>query len=142
MVRTDVRRPRPRRAGAPCRHRPRCGTLVAEWYVETVQRLLRRGLVRDCTEVRDEVPAARGTLQPLETAMAFHAGRLGLMCKFDEFGLDTPLNRVLRQCWPQSRQARTCGCPCAHPRDVYCGACMMSAHSRRRIGWYRRTLSS
>ena len=28
--------------------------------------------------------------------MAFYAGRLGLICEFDEFNLDTPLNRVLQ----------------------------------------------
>ena len=38
----------------------------------------------------------RGTVQAMETANAYYQGRVSFSCLFDEFGLDSPMNRVLR----------------------------------------------
>ena len=38
----------------------------------------------------------RGTIDPLASAQAYYAGRIAFACEFDDFNVDTPLNRVLR----------------------------------------------
>jgi 5-methylcytosine-specific restriction enzyme subunit McrC len=70
--------------------------LVARWFVDELERVLRLDLIRDYLDVEDEVQAARGRIDPLGTARLFYAGLPALACEFDEFGLDTPLNRVLK----------------------------------------------
>jgi 5-methylcytosine-specific restriction endonuclease McrBC regulatory subunit McrC len=71
--------------------------LVAEWFTSTTARVLRHGLLRDYHEVDREVEAVRGSVMPLQTAQEYYSGRLTLMCRFDQFGLDSPLNRTLKQ---------------------------------------------
>jgi 5-methylcytosine-specific restriction enzyme subunit McrC len=70
--------------------------LVATWFVTAVERLLRHGLLADYEEQHDELPFLRGTLRSLDTTTAYYQGRVALSCDFDEFGLNGPLNRVLR----------------------------------------------
>ncbi|MGI8534070.1 MAG: 5-methylcytosine restriction system specificity protein McrC, partial [Candidatus Limnocylindrales bacterium] len=70
--------------------------LVATWFVRAFERLLRRDLVRDYEEMTDDLRAARGRIEPGPTTTLFYGGRPELACRFDEFGYDTPLNRVLR----------------------------------------------
>lgn len=70
--------------------------LVASWFVVATERLLRLDLVRDYSEARDALPAARGQIQVLPTGRLFYAGRLELDCAYDEFAYDTPLNRLLK----------------------------------------------
>jgi 5-methylcytosine-specific restriction endonuclease McrBC regulatory subunit McrC len=71
-------------------------SLVAAWFVSSMEHLLRRELVRDYLPAREELRMARGRIAAVQTANAFYAGRLGLHCAFDEFGFDSPLNRVLK----------------------------------------------
>lgn len=91
-------------------------TLVATWFVTSTELLLRRGLVRDYRRTVADMSAARGHLMPLHTAQAFYSGRLSVRCSFEEFCLDSPLNRVLRAAatevvasplldWPLRRRA-------------------------------------
>jgi hypothetical protein len=70
--------------------------LVATWFVRSFERLLRRDLVRDYEETTDDLRAARGRIELARTTTLFYAARPELACRFDEFGFDTPLNRVLR----------------------------------------------
>ena len=70
--------------------------LVATWFVAATERLLRHDLLRDYQDERDELVSARGRVDPQATGSSFYAGRLGLVCDFDEFGLNTPLNRILK----------------------------------------------
>ena len=70
--------------------------LVATWFVRAFEQLLRRDLVRDYEEATDDLRAARGRIEPTRTTSLFYAARPELACRFDEFGYDTPLNRVLR----------------------------------------------
>lgn len=70
--------------------------LVAEWFVREGERLLRRDLMRDYEERVDDVPAVRGRIEALATARLFYSGRLQTRCEYEEFGLDTALNRVLK----------------------------------------------
>ena len=69
--------------------------LVAEWYVNAAEQLLRRGLLKDYRSTIDEVQSIQGSPQPLETAQLFYRGVLGAVCEFDEFDEDSPLNRVV-----------------------------------------------
>ena len=70
--------------------------LLAEWFVAAATGVLRRDLLKDYEEVQTETPAVRGALRPVESAALFYAGRAEVLCAFDEYGPDTPLNRVLR----------------------------------------------
>jgi 5-methylcytosine-specific restriction enzyme subunit McrC len=70
--------------------------LVAAWFVAALERLLRRGLVADYEEQHEDLPYMRGTVHAVETASAYYRGRVSFSCLFDEFGLDSPMNRVLR----------------------------------------------
>lgn len=70
--------------------------LVASWFVYALEGVVRRGLISDYSEREDELTAIRGELDPLKTAVKFYAGRLRFSCRYEDFGKDTPLNRVLR----------------------------------------------
>lgn len=69
--------------------------LILRWYVEELELLLRRGLLRDYEETNDRLSTLRGSVDPLETARLYYAGQLALECVFDEFDFDTPPNRLL-----------------------------------------------
>lgn len=70
--------------------------LVARWFVEHAERVVRRDLIRDYCEVQRSEPVVKGRLNPLLTARNVYSGRLEFPCTYDEFSIDTPLNRVLR----------------------------------------------
>jgi hypothetical protein len=70
--------------------------LVARWFVDALERLLRRGLVADYEERHDELPFIRGTVRSMDTAVSYYQGRVSFACSYDQFGLNSPLNRVLR----------------------------------------------
>jgi len=69
--------------------------LVARWYVDALEAVLRRGLVLDYRTESDLAPSVRGQLLPTETAHAYYSGRIGIASVYDEFDEDTALNRVL-----------------------------------------------
>lgn len=70
--------------------------LVAEWYTEMLEGVLRRDLIKDYRTISDELQIARGHIDLYRTSRAYYVGRLGIACEFDEFDADTPLNRILR----------------------------------------------
>jgi 5-methylcytosine-specific restriction enzyme subunit McrC len=70
--------------------------LVARWYLMAVERLLRADLAKDYSVAREALPLVRGRTDLVHTARAYYAGRVEIMCEFDEFDIDTPLNRVLK----------------------------------------------
>ena len=70
--------------------------LVADWFVTALEGTVRRDLRRDYEVITDELTQLRGTIDPLRSATAYYAGRIALTCEFDDFNVDTPLNRVLR----------------------------------------------
>jgi 5-methylcytosine-specific restriction enzyme subunit McrC len=70
--------------------------LVAAWYLSSLERLLRHGLLSDYEEESDLLPAVRGSVRLQETALAYYQGSTLLACDFDEFTPDTALNRVMR----------------------------------------------
>jgi hypothetical protein len=70
--------------------------LVARWLAQALERVIRRDLVRDYLPLRDTLEAARGTIDALATAEGYYRGSLTFTCDYENFGSDTPLNRVLR----------------------------------------------
>jgi 5-methylcytosine-specific restriction enzyme subunit McrC len=69
---------------------------VASWFLTSLEVLLRKGLLSDYQEENDFLPAVRGSIRVGETALAYYQGNALIACDYDEFGPDTPLNRVLR----------------------------------------------
>ena len=70
--------------------------LIARWFVAACERLLRLGIVRDYEETSDDVTAILGRLEVHRTVDNYYAGRLAVHCVFDDFDLDTPLNRIVK----------------------------------------------
>jgi 5-methylcytosine-specific restriction enzyme subunit McrC len=70
--------------------------LVAAWFVTALERLLRQGRVADYQEQQEDLSYLRGTVQATETATAYYQRRVSFSCLYDEFGLNSPMNRVLR----------------------------------------------
>lgn len=74
---------------------PHLWELVARWYVDALSSLLRSGLASSYHEHRAELATVRGRLVPGSTTMRLLQGRVSLDCEYDEFSVDTPLNRLL-----------------------------------------------
>lgn len=70
--------------------------LIAAWYLSALERLLRAGLASGYQPDRAPLAAARGRIVAAPTAQGFLRGRTMLECEFEEFNVDTPLNRVLK----------------------------------------------
>jgi 5-methylcytosine-specific restriction endonuclease McrBC regulatory subunit McrC len=70
--------------------------IVAHWFLNSLESVLRRDLIKDYREMSDELDAVRGQIQALPTASLYYAGKLSAVCDFEEFDADTPLNRILK----------------------------------------------
>jgi 5-methylcytosine-specific restriction endonuclease McrBC regulatory subunit McrC len=71
--------------------------LVANWYVQALQTLLVGDIMRDYVEERDSLKVLRGTLQPYETARLFFSGQFRFAQIYENFDVDIPLNRILKE---------------------------------------------
>ena len=69
--------------------------LIAFWFVQAAEELLRHDLIRDYSTINADRAAARGRIDPIPTARSLLRGRPSLRCTFDELTVDNPLNRVL-----------------------------------------------
>jgi len=69
--------------------------LVMSWFIASTELLMRRGLMRDYTPVRADIPLVRGKIHAAHTVLNVFRGRILADCDFEEFELDTPLNRLL-----------------------------------------------
>jgi 5-methylcytosine-specific restriction enzyme subunit McrC len=70
--------------------------LVARWFVAALERLLEEGLARGYRDNQGELTSVRGRVDQVATARLVYRGRLAVHSEYEEFGFDTPLNRVLR----------------------------------------------
>jgi 5-methylcytosine-specific restriction enzyme subunit McrC len=70
--------------------------LVANWYVDSAERLIRQGLVKDYRSTKDVLPIARGRIRSVDTSRLYYSGRIGVNCEFDEFDYDNELNRIVK----------------------------------------------
>lgn len=59
------------------------------------RRLLRGGLLRDYVAAEEETDVVRGAIVPGETARRYYEGALTFACAFDDFRVDTELNRFI-----------------------------------------------
>jgi 5-methylcytosine-specific restriction enzyme subunit McrC len=71
--------------------------LLAQWFITSLERVLEEGLARGYEVMRDDVPAMRGRVLPVETALLYYRGRLSISAEFEEFDFNTPLNRLLNE---------------------------------------------
>jgi hypothetical protein len=69
--------------------------LVARWFIRSMLTVIRRDLSRDYHPSADALQTVRGRVDSIKTARSYYAGRVELHCEFDDFTVDTPLNRVL-----------------------------------------------
>ena len=72
--------------------------VVCNWAVQSVEKILRDGLVRGYSEQLVDSRAIRGRLDISDAIKKFHSGRLNFESTVDEFSADVALNRVLKQC--------------------------------------------
>jgi 5-methylcytosine-specific restriction enzyme subunit McrC len=70
--------------------------LVATWFIDAAEGLIRHGLIKDYRETAEVLPIARGRIRALPTAQLYYAGRVAVDCRYDEFDHDNPLNRLLK----------------------------------------------
>jgi 5-methylcytosine-specific restriction enzyme subunit McrC len=71
--------------------------LTARWYVRATQDVLRRDLARDYEARTEQLTVVRGRVDPLNTTRDLLRGRIAIHCEFDDYTLNTPLNRLLRE---------------------------------------------
>lgn len=70
--------------------------VVASWFIETCEALLRHGLVSDYARVTGDLGCARGRIHSVATARSVLVGRPVIRCDYDLRSEDTALNRVLK----------------------------------------------
>lgn len=70
--------------------------LLARWFLDEADTLLRYGLRRGYEERREELSLVEGRVELVETAVANVMGRAVAVCTYEELGEDTALNRLVR----------------------------------------------
>jgi 5-methylcytosine-specific restriction enzyme subunit McrC len=70
--------------------------LVALWFLNELERLMRGDLAKDYHERNDTLKLIRGQVDTARVAHDFYTGRLEFSCRFEEHNQDTPLNRILK----------------------------------------------
>lgn len=70
--------------------------VIAAWFTDACERLLRRGLVSDYSRATDDLACARGRIHTVATARSVLLGRPRIRCDFDVRTEDTSLNRVVK----------------------------------------------
>lgn len=86
--------------------------LLARWFVAQGDLVLRRGLLRDYEERREAIGVVRGHVIVMPTMRDLLRGRASVHCRYDDFVVDMPLNRLLREA------ARRIAGSIALPREV------------------------
>jgi hypothetical protein len=71
--------------------------LVCAWFVRSVEHLIQQGLVLGYVEETSPLKAVRGRIDPLRTSWLIAKGQAAAQCTFEEFQLDTPLNRTIHR---------------------------------------------
>lgn len=70
--------------------------VIAAWFVQSCEALLRHGLVSDYARVTGDLACARGRIHTVKTARSILVGRPVIRCDYDLRSDDTSLNRVLK----------------------------------------------
>lgn len=70
--------------------------LMAQWFLSSLEAVIRGDLIRDYHSHVEERPFSTGRVVALPTARAYYSGRLAFTCEYELFDTDTPINRVLK----------------------------------------------
>ena len=70
--------------------------LICAWAIDSIEAILRDGLARDYKELRRPLPTIRGRVHASQTFLNLSRGNLAVDCSFEDYAIDTPLNRVLK----------------------------------------------
>jgi len=71
-------------------------SLVAGWFVKSLEELIRSGLAMDYAPVTGDLSVVRGRLDPRVSAGNLLRGSTAMTCHFEEYSANAPLNRVLK----------------------------------------------
>lgn len=70
--------------------------LICNWAIDSIEAILRDGLVRDYKNVRSPLLTIRGRVNVAPTYLNINRGNLAIDCEYEDHSVDTPLNRVLK----------------------------------------------
>jgi 5-methylcytosine-specific restriction enzyme subunit McrC len=70
--------------------------LICAWAIDSIEAILRDGLVRDYKETRAPIQTVRGRVHVASTFLNIARGNLAIDSTFEEYSVDTALNRVLK----------------------------------------------
>ena len=70
--------------------------LICSWAIDSIETILRDGLVRDYKETRAPLQSIKGRVHLTSTFLNVARGNLAIDSTYEEYSVDTPLNRVLK----------------------------------------------
>ncbi len=88
--------PRHERERAALAHGRDFWQLVASWYIDEAETVVRKDLTKGYQEVRQSLPYLRGAPDLVALTRHYYRGRLTAPTRFESFTLDNPMNRVLK----------------------------------------------
>lgn len=81
---------------------------MANAYLDLLEDVLKFELVVEYESFEDSLTYARGKINPVRTAKNFLKGAPQFDCKFEEFSVDNPVNRILKAAATQIAKSRLC----------------------------------
>ena len=81
---------------------------MANAYLDLLEDVLKFELVVEYESFEDSLTYARGKIHPVRTAKNFLKGAPRFDCKFEEFSVDNPVNRILKAAATQIARSRLC----------------------------------
>lgn len=104
--------------------------LVAGWFVSSLEKATRGELFRDYTPRVDNLRAARGRIDVLPSVRQLFSGSMLLRCKYDDFSLDNPINRLCKAALKSIIAS-------AAPDPILRSRCMRLRHLFDQVGDFR-----
>ena len=71
--------------------------LVARWFLDEVSILVPQKLIRDYRAHSENISQVRGKVNVISSSRRWLAGSLSVDCDYEEFDLDHPLNRLIKE---------------------------------------------
>ena len=71
--------------------------LVARWFLDEAALLVPQKLIRDYRAHSENISKVRGKVNVISSSRRWLAGNLSVDCDFEEFDLDHPLNRLIKE---------------------------------------------
>ena len=81
---------------------------LANAYLELLEEVLRFELRVEYVSFEDQLTFARGKIYPVRTASNFLKGIARFECRFEEFSVDNPVNRILRAAAVRITKSQIC----------------------------------